>query len=317
MHAIRRHRISHHPVTAIVKSFYEQNPFPFFIPDLKNLDDLKSISVPKKVLRRCLGISPSALKGKRVLDVGCGTGEYASFYAAHGADVTGIDISKTSIDIARQNAKRLGLDNVHFEQADLFLRDFPEQFDYVFSFGVLHHTANPSFAFYRLATFLKPFGTLTIGIYPKFGRVKLGLKKNLLDILAGDSLEKRLRLAGKFAPHRSNYNNRHNWLMDQFCHVHESSHTLGEIFKWFDAGGITLTGSSLPLDIQLLKNNKLLRKAYQLLWPILPRHSFIFLSGQKPAKPKASTAASANQPISAEPDNQQLFQQKLETLLSS
>ena len=43
---------------------------------------------------KCLGIAPEDYQGKRVFDMGCGTGEYALWYAKNGADsVTGIDLS--------------------------------------------------------------------------------------------------------------------------------------------------------------------------------------------------------------------------------
>jgi len=45
---------------------------------------------------------------KRVLDIGCGTGEHAINMAQHGYDVTGIDISQDMIKLAEEKAKRVG-----------------------------------------------------------------------------------------------------------------------------------------------------------------------------------------------------------------
>ncbi len=42
-------------------------------------------------------------RGKKLLEVGCGAGIDLVRFASGGADVTGIDLSKTAIDLARQN----------------------------------------------------------------------------------------------------------------------------------------------------------------------------------------------------------------------
>lgn len=49
-----------------------------------------------------------ALTG-RFLDVGCGTGEHALLAASRGADVTGVDLDGTALDLARRRARELGL----------------------------------------------------------------------------------------------------------------------------------------------------------------------------------------------------------------
>lgn len=46
------------------------------------------------------------IPGKRVLDIGCGTGKSAIWLAGRGFEVTGIDSAKSAIDIARRNARR-------------------------------------------------------------------------------------------------------------------------------------------------------------------------------------------------------------------
>ena len=56
--------------------------------------------------------------GPRVLDVGCGTGETALFFASHGHDVTGIDAVPAAIDAAKSRATERGLD-VCFRVADV------------------------------------------------------------------------------------------------------------------------------------------------------------------------------------------------------
>jgi len=74
----------------------------------------------------------------RALDVGCGTGENALLAAAHGADVTGVDLSPTAIERARAKAAGRGL-TVHFEVADaLDLAQLGDTFDTIMDSGVFH-----------------------------------------------------------------------------------------------------------------------------------------------------------------------------------
>ncbi len=56
---------------------------------------------------KCLGIVPGDWRDKHVLDMGCGTGEYALWYATNGArKVTAIDLSDGSLTIADEIVRR-------------------------------------------------------------------------------------------------------------------------------------------------------------------------------------------------------------------
>ncbi len=79
--------------------------------------------------------------GKRILDFGCGDGEYTLLAAASNAIAVGVDISPVSIDNARSEAKRRHLaDRTSFYVQDVEALDFPDaSFDLVCESGVLHH----------------------------------------------------------------------------------------------------------------------------------------------------------------------------------
>lgn len=56
------------------------------------------------------------IKGNRVLDIGCGTGEFTIMLAKNGYEVTGVDISTEMLMVAREKAERNGVHLPLFEQ---------------------------------------------------------------------------------------------------------------------------------------------------------------------------------------------------------
>lgn len=90
---------------------------------------------PKEYAFRLLG----DLRGKAVLDVGCGEGENCLLLASLGAKVTGIDISPGAIEVARRRAEldQFDIDLVcsPIEAAPLP----PRSFDFILCDNVLHH----------------------------------------------------------------------------------------------------------------------------------------------------------------------------------
>jgi tellurite methyltransferase len=75
----------------------------------------------------------------RPLDVGCGEGRNAVFFARNGYRVTAFDLSEQGLSKARQLARSVGVELELF-QADLNTYRLVDQFDVIFSTGVLHST---------------------------------------------------------------------------------------------------------------------------------------------------------------------------------
>lgn len=74
----------------------------------------------------------------RVLDLGCGTGDLATWLAARGCVVTGIDFLAWPLKEARRKAADLGL-TVNFLQMDArAAAEIPERFDVVTDSGLFH-----------------------------------------------------------------------------------------------------------------------------------------------------------------------------------
>jgi SAM-dependent methyltransferase len=77
-------------------------------------------------------INGADFSGKRVLDVGCGTGMYTLRLAQEALKVTAIDLSPEMLKILRNDAQRLGLSNIEIRQADFLTLDLEEDFEVIF-----------------------------------------------------------------------------------------------------------------------------------------------------------------------------------------
>ncbi|MCB9813111.1 MAG: methyltransferase domain-containing protein [Pseudomonadales bacterium] len=78
----------------------------------------------------------------KILDVGCGVGTLALYFASLGANVRGIDVSQRAIDICKNAKKQLGLKNVTFEKK--LLKKGQGKFGLVIVTEVIEHIENES-----------------------------------------------------------------------------------------------------------------------------------------------------------------------------
>lgn len=82
----------------------------------------------------CAEILQLELKGKRVLDMGCGTGVLAILAAQCGAkEIVGIDIDEWSVENARENCQRNGADHIELFMGDAMLLAKQAPFDFIFA----------------------------------------------------------------------------------------------------------------------------------------------------------------------------------------
>ncbi len=218
-------------VTEKVKAFYEENPF----PNYDGHDTLRSLI--EKARRS--GLPPALDRAipynSTVLEVGCGTGQLASFLGISCRRVIGTDICLNSLRLGEQFRAEHKLDRVRFMQMNLFRPCFkPKQFDVILCCGVLHHTSNPFGGFQTLLPLLKPGGHIVLGMYNRYGRLLTELRRQLFRLTGGRAkwLDSILR-SGLHSEAQ-----RQAWFTDQYCHPHESKHTVGEMLQWFNRTGI-------------------------------------------------------------------------------
>ena len=112
-------------------------------------------------------------KGKRVLELGCGLGTDAVQFAKAGASVVCVDLTDSGIALCRTNFELHGLSGEFFigdiEKLDEILpASYKNSFDLIYSFGVIHHTPNPSNVFRQIPQFLAPSGEVRCMLYSRF-----------------------------------------------------------------------------------------------------------------------------------------------------
>jgi SAM-dependent methyltransferase len=119
-----------------------------------------------------LRLDPGQIRGKRILEAGCGSGMLVRGLSQYECEVVGVDL----IHPAEAFEHSRGRPNVHIITADLFQLPFPEKtFDVVWSEGVLHHTPDPSRAFASIQKSLKSGGTGYVWVYSKSPQERLRL----------------------------------------------------------------------------------------------------------------------------------------------
>lgn len=102
----------------------------------------------------------SPLKGKRVLDVGCGGGILADAMARCGAQVTGIDLAAKPLRVAQLHALEAQTPDVQYREvsAEALAQEQAHSFDVVTCMEMLEHVPDPASVVHACATLVKPGG---------------------------------------------------------------------------------------------------------------------------------------------------------------
>ncbi|MAO52852.1 MAG: bifunctional 3-demethylubiquinol 3-O-methyltransferase/2-polyprenyl-6-hydroxyphenol methylase [Pusillimonas sp.] len=100
-----------------------------------------------------------SLQGKHIVDVGCGGGILAESMATSGAEVTGIDLARKSLTVARLHSLESGV-KVNYEEisAEDFANEHTGQFDVVTCMEMLEHVPDPAAIVHACGQMLKPGG---------------------------------------------------------------------------------------------------------------------------------------------------------------
>jgi SAM-dependent methyltransferase len=131
----------------------------------------------RKTLAEC-----QPARGKSILDVGCGSGQYVIALAQQGArHVVGLDFAKNMLDVAEEHARRTGVsEQCQFVWGEFLAYPFDQPFDHVIAVGVFDYIGDP-------VPFLRKARTLTgeslIATFPRLLTWRAAVRKVRLRLL--------------------------------------------------------------------------------------------------------------------------------------
>ncbi len=211
----------------------------------------------REIALRELDCEPDHLKGKLVLDAGCGAGLLSHLLVEMGAEVVSADISR-SVDAARHHFAARGVDRLHFIQTDLARPPLQrETFDLVFSGGVLHHNPDTRVALEAITGLVAPGGQIYVWLYgPTPGiahrlrgavrRVMVDLppplQRGVLRVWTVQSIGRQhlRRVTGRARPHDGvTYREKLLTLLDHYTPRYRWEHTPEELAGWYRALGFS------------------------------------------------------------------------------
>lgn len=130
------------------------------------LDSYTGTTISHDRLTRIVGGDLASLRGKSVLEAGCGAGRFTEMLLSAGANVFAVDLS-SAVEANYENCRSF-IDGANYFVCQADIRSLPlapGQFDVVLCVGVIQHTPNPEETIAALCSHLKPGGMLAIDHY--------------------------------------------------------------------------------------------------------------------------------------------------------
>ena len=129
----------------------------------------------------------AGVRGKRVLDVGCGGGILAETMAARGARVTGIDLAEKPLKVAQLHLLESGLEvEYRLIAPEALAREAPRGFDVITCMELLEHVPDPALTVQACSDLVRPEGHVF------FSTINRNLKSYLLAVIGAEYVLKLL-----------------------------------------------------------------------------------------------------------------------------
>jgi 2-polyprenyl-3-methyl-5-hydroxy-6-metoxy-1,4-benzoquinol methylase/thioredoxin-like negative regulator of GroEL len=160
-------------ISSKVGEQYEESPYPQWVNLGLRLEPASVSKVFEEVKLKLFNETIKKVKSPDILIAGCGTGQHSIGTARRfkNSKVFAVDLSLASLSYAKRKTKELGVENIHYMQADILdLERLNKKFDIIESSGVLHHMYEPMAGWTILTKCLKPGGMMKIGLYSELAR---------------------------------------------------------------------------------------------------------------------------------------------------
>lgn len=247
-----------------VREHYEELPYPYRDPAQEGAQFHASEGLSPQAYNHYGWAGRRDLRNSkaRILIAGDGTGdasvEYAEMLVGGDAEIHAVDISATSIAIAKARLEKRQLAHM-VTHHHLSLLDLPQaglgQFDIIESSGVLHHLDDPDAGLRALSSVMHDDGIMAIMVYAQYGRTAVYMVQEMLRRMMHDGMPRseKLALARAFL----NYVPQSHWLTvkneefledinwpdgsgiyDLFLHSTDRAYTVPQIFTWVEQAGL-------------------------------------------------------------------------------
>ena len=246
-------------ISSKVRDQYEQNPYPRWInlrlePYPHSLSTI--LAKTQCNLLHPLGQRSGSLD---VLIAGCGTGQQAIEISSMltSANITALDLSKTSLAYAQRKTKEFEIANLTYTHGDILdLKRLSRNFDVIYCEGVLHHMEDPIEGWATLVNHLKPAGLMQIGLYSTLARRHIARFRSELELDPEKIDSQKLRehrdmIAESKEPHHQWIRQGHDFyslstFRDLLFHVQEHTFTIQQISTYLNCLGLHFCGFSKP-----------------------------------------------------------------------
>jgi SAM-dependent methyltransferase len=249
-------------VVRAVQDMYVRHPFP---PPQRKNSYRKHAAYVRQVLQEH-GVDPT---GATFGDIACGTGLMMLDYAREFPETTfvGYDLSGTSVGMVNETLDQEAVTNARAYQQDIMALDAENEFDYILSWGTVHHLPDPAVGMAILCRALKPGGVLRLGVYGYYGNWERRLQQEIIRTITGPEMsdEERIEAVRVFAQGDRNFKNYYtappvdlsddNWVVDEFLHVWEQHLRLADVVAGLRSQGMQIRrmtdyyDQEIPLDI--------------------------------------------------------------------
>lgn len=131
----------------------------------KELDRLKYQAGAAQRIETDILTGAGLKAGMKVLDLACGPGIVACLLANMAApgEVLGVDLDQELLDHAKETADKQGINNIRFEQHNVYKLDLPDdEYDFVYARFLFQHLEHPDEAMAEIQRVLKPGGIVCI-----------------------------------------------------------------------------------------------------------------------------------------------------------
>jgi SAM-dependent methyltransferase len=235
-----------------VRDFYDHYPYPQPINNLDEYRQLWQDSQRRRAEFHLFWPSEAYREDQSILIAGCGTSQAAKHAVRWpAAQITGIDVSATSLRCTEDLKRKYSLNNLQVYQLPIELvNELGTTFDQVVCTGVLHHLVDPDAGLRALRGVLKPDGAMHVMVYAPYGRTgvymlqefcrRVGLRatgtdiSDLIDALntlpLGHPLENLLREAPDFRQEAG--------LADALLHPQDRAYSVPQLFDFLAKGGL-------------------------------------------------------------------------------